>query len=201
MWLAMPRCPRCGQQAARRSPRTGPWDHLLSLVSFYPFRCQLCATRFRSLQRRRHVRHTADRREYDRLLVQVPVTLAGGTEHAAGETADLSLNGCSIRTNAGVAPGATVRLRLSLGQSGAVEVVAAVVRSRTDERLGLQFVQMSGPDRERLSLYLARFLRPSGQPARSRRLRPELVLAVILGLAVIGVVFFMIGLVGAPVVR
>jgi hypothetical protein len=202
MWVSMLRCPRCGQQAGRRSPRAGAWDHLLSLVYLYPFRCQLCAARFRSLQRRRYARHTTDRREYDRLLVRVPVTLSGGTIQATGETADLSLNGCSIRAAAAVAPGATVRLRLALGESGAVEVAAAIVRSRTEERLGLQFVRLAPADHERLSRYLARFLRPSGQPGRrARALRLELVLAVLLGLAALGVVFLMIGRVAGPAIR
>src|SRR2546428_533327 len=92
----MLRCPRCGQEAARRSPRAGVWEHVVSVLYLYPFRCQLCSTRFRSFQRRRYTRRSQDRREYDRLAVRVPVTIVSGAERAEGETADLSLTGCSV---------------------------------------------------------------------------------------------------------
>src|SRR5713101_2554020 len=139
----MLRCPRCGQQAVRRSPRTGVWEHVVSVLYLYPFRCQLCATRFRALQLRRYTRHTQNRREYDRLLVRVPATLASGTEQAQGETIDVSLNGCSVRTAGTFAPNARVRLHLRLGQTGDVHVESAIVRTQRDGEIGLEFERIS----------------------------------------------------------
>ena len=41
-----PRCPFCGHPGAHRSHRTGPREHLLSLLYLYPFRCGQCSQRF-----------------------------------------------------------------------------------------------------------------------------------------------------------
>jgi hypothetical protein len=202
MWVSMLRCPRCGQQAARRSRRAGFRDHLLGAFQFYPFRCQLCTTRFRAFQARRHPSQGGDRREYDRLLVKVPVTLATDATRREGVTIDLSLAGCSLRTDAPFAVNTTVQLRLQLGQAGDVEVQAAVVRTAGEDGLGLQFVRIAAPDRERLSRYLGRFLRPTGTPRRRPgRPRPELVVAAAVGLAVIFVVFVLMQRLGGPPLR
>jgi len=198
----MLRCPRCGQQAARRSPRTGVWEHVVSVLYLYPFRCQLCATRFRSFQFRRYARRSQDRREYDRLSVRVPVTVVSGAERADGETADLSLTGCSVRTAGTFAAGSTVQLRLRLGQSGDVNVESAVVRTQRDGGLGLQFEKISAADHDRLSRYLGRFLRPSGTSRRRSAFpRPEVVLAAAIGVIVILMMFMLIGHVGGPPLR
>jgi hypothetical protein len=172
------------------------------LFYVYPFRCQLCTTRFRSLQFRRYTRQAPDRREYDRLMVQVPVVVMSGTEHASGETVDLSLNGCSIRTEATFAPGATVQLRLRLGQAGDVQVQSAVVRTHRDGGLGLQFERLASADHERLHRYLSRFLLPSGiRRRRPGKPRPELVLAAAVGVGVIVVVFLLMARLGGPALR
>jgi len=198
----MLRCPRCGKQAARRSRRAGVVDHVLSVLHLYPFRCQLCTTRFRAFQGRHHSHHGNDRREYDRLLVKIPVTLSGGGVQGEGETIDLSLAGCSLHTEAVFAVDSTVQLRLALGQAGVVEVQAAIVRTAGEGGLGLQFVRIAPPDRERLSGYLARFLRPTGTARRGTgRPRPELVVAAAVGLGVILVVLFLMGRLGAPSIR
>ena len=198
----MLRCPRCGQETARRSQRAGAWEHFVSYFYVYPFRCQLCTTRFRAFHFSGYGRHTPDRREYDRLLVRVPLTLFGGGEQADGVTTDLSLNGCSIRTEATFAPGSTVRVRLQLGQAGEVEVHSAVVSAHRDSGMGLQFVRIATPDRDRLSRYLGRFLRPTGTSRRhGGRPRPELVLAAAVGIAVILAVLLWMGRLGGPPVQ
>jgi hypothetical protein len=202
MWVSMARCPRCHQEAARRSRRSGVRDHLLGLAHFYPFRCQLCTTRFRAFQARQPRPLGNDRREYDRLLVKIPVTISAGATRGEGHTVDLSLAGCSLRTSATFAVGSIVQLRLQLGQAGDVEVQAAAVRTAGDDGLGLGFISIAVPDRERLSRYLGRFLRPSG--SARRRVggpRPQLVLAMLVGLAVIAAVLMMMGKLGGPPIR
>jgi hypothetical protein len=173
------------------------WDHLVSVLHLYPFRCQLCSARFRAFQGRHYSQQGTDQREYDRLFVRVPVTLDAGGERAEGETVDLSLSGCSLRTDATFAPGTTVHLRLRLGQAGDVEVQSAIVRSHRDSGMGLQFVQIAANDRKRLSRYLERFLRPTGTGRRRPgRPRPEVVVAALVGVAVIVVVLLWIGRLG-----
>jgi PilZ domain-containing protein len=174
----------------------------VSLLYVYPFRCQLCATRFRAVQFRRYRHHTPDGREYDRLRVQVPVTLTSGTDHVAGQTVDLSLNGCSVRTDGVFAPGTSVQVRLRLGQAGDVDVESAVVRSQRDGGVGLQFARMAADERERLSRYLAGFLRPSGTARRRAGLpRPEVLVVAAVGVLIIIMVFMLLGRVGAPPLR
>jgi hypothetical protein len=172
----------------------------MSVLHLYPFRCQLCSARFRAFQSRHYTDHgSGDRREYDRLMVQVPMSLGSGLEHAQGETVDLSLGGCSVRTDAAFAPGSTVQVRLRLGQAGDVEVEAAIVRSHREGGLGLQFERIAAADRDRLRRYLDRFLRPTGVARRRPgRPRPEVVLAAAVGLAVILVVLFWMGRLGGP---
>jgi PilZ domain len=201
--VTMLRCPRCGQQAARRSRRASAWDHVLSVFHLYPFRCQLCTTRFRAFQTRHYSQRGADRREFDRLIVQVPVSLTSAAGAAEGSTVDLSLTGCSVRTEAAFAPGATVQLRLRLGEAGEVEVQSAVVRTHREGGLGLQFAQIAAVDRERLGRYLGRFLRPSGTPRRRPgRPRQELLAAAVVGAFVILVAFLLMSrLGGGPPVR
>jgi len=43
-------CPECGGTLARRAHRHGLAEILVSVMYIYPFRCQLCAHRFRALQ-------------------------------------------------------------------------------------------------------------------------------------------------------
>ena len=199
----MIRCPRCGQQAARRSRRVGATDHVLSVLHLYPFRCQLCTARFRAFQARHYSQHGTDRREYDRLIVQVPVTLSAGADHVEGQTVELSPTGCSVRVESTFAPGSTVRVRLRLGAAGDVDIQSAVVRTQREGGLGLQFERMTPADRERLGRYLGRFLRPSGTPAgHAGRPRPELVLAAAVGAGVIFVILLLMGrLGGGPLAR
>ena len=199
MQIRMLRCPRCGQQSARRSPRAGFTEYVASVLYRYPFRCQLCSTRFHRFQFRRFTRHRRERREYDRLAVRVPVGLVSGTERTEGETVDLSLNGCSVRASPALSPGTTVQLRLRLGQIGDVNVESAVVRTQSESALGLQFEKISVADRARLSRYLGRFLRPSGTPrARSSLPPPEVVLAAAIGVIAVLMAFILIGHVSTP---
>jgi len=45
-------CPQCGTHFVRRSHRQGITERLWSLVAVYPFRCQVCAHRFKARQSR-----------------------------------------------------------------------------------------------------------------------------------------------------
>lgn len=195
----MVRCPRCGQTVSRRSPRAALWERAASLVYLYPFRCQLCACRFHAFHVHRYTRHATDRREYERLMVRVPVVVTGAEGTAEGVTGDLSLDGCSIRTDTPLEMGSHVQVRLRIGPGTHVDVESAVVRSQHEGMLGLHFDRLAPGDRDRLSHYIARFLRPAGTRPRRRGIpRPELLLVALVGLGVIVLVFMIMSKAAPP---
>ena len=90
-------CPNCSKHYVRRVRREGLFERLLSLGYIYPFRCQLCRTRFRARQPGvRYTRVDEDRREYERIPVRFPVTLAIGHASVRATALDISMAGCSL---------------------------------------------------------------------------------------------------------
>ena len=47
--MPTPTCPQCGTFKVRPAPRRSVSDRVLAFLTVHPFRCQLCARRFRSL--------------------------------------------------------------------------------------------------------------------------------------------------------
>jgi hypothetical protein len=152
------RCPKCGQVRVRRCPRVGILERAMSLVYVYPFRCQLCARRFRALQwGTRYTKQTVvDRREFDRLAVRAPLTVLSDRGHVAGEVTELSLQACTARLREPLTEGGTVQLQLDLlpGERPVV-VEAALVRSTRGEEVGLYFVRVSVGEQLRIRRVLA----------------------------------------------
>src|SRR2546428_650569 len=93
-------CPRCARAVVRRCPRVGVVERLLSLVYVYPYRCQLCTHRFRSLQWGvRYSRLTPERREFDRASVAVPVDVAFRDAVTRGMLTTISQSGGSLTSD------------------------------------------------------------------------------------------------------
>ena len=77
--MPRPLCPRCSREYVRRVSRVGLGERLISLFYVYPFRCQLCGHRFQLLQWGvKYKRIEEDRREYERMPVNFPVTFDAG---------------------------------------------------------------------------------------------------------------------------
>jgi len=136
------RCPQCGQARARRCHREGVLEHALSAFYVYPYRCQLCARRFRALQwGKRYAKQAEDRREYERVPLRAPLVAVSGGTRIEGEMLDLSVQGCTARTRTPLRAGANVRLEIEL-EPGAppVVVAAALVKSVGTDRVGLYFI-------------------------------------------------------------
>lgn len=157
------RCGKCGQARVRRCHREGLLERVLSGVYVYPYRCQLCAHRFRALRwGRRYARQPLDRREYERVAVRAPLVVVDAGARAEGEVAELSLQGCTARMRARLRDGATVRLELLLEPGEPAVVVAqALVRSVRADTAGLYFIAVSTDEQLRLrrvltALYHAR---------------------------------------------
>jgi hypothetical protein len=170
----------------RRSGRAGALERLLSAAYIYPFRCQRCGRRFFALTwGARYARPTSERREFERVVIRLPAKLTGGAESAEAETIDVSIDGCSVRTDARLPAGTTVRLTLRLPGS-AVEVEEAVVRVPRDGRLGLHFVKIEAAQQRRLADFIHAVTAPiAGRQTRVRRLSFEVVLVALVGLVLI----------------
>ena len=97
------KCPNCARDFVRRVSRSDSVEKFLSIFYVYPFKCQLCGYRFRFLQWGvRYVRVEEDRREYDRMEMNFPVSFYGQDVAGEGNVVNVSMGGCSFRTSTGV---------------------------------------------------------------------------------------------------
>ncbi len=126
---------------------------MMALFSFVPFRCQLCGRRFRTWARRRL---SPSQRNFERVPVRYPVWFQARSSSRAGETfqgmvENLSIRGCRIRSNISFPIGTRVQLEfLPSTHTFPITVDGAVVRSRTDDLLGLRFVALLREEERRI---------------------------------------------------
>lgn len=146
-------CPRCGAVKIRPAGRKTVPDRILSALTIYPYRCQLCAARFRLFLGRRQ---PAPRRSFERISVHFPVWFKSRwappqqTGHE-GVVENLSLRGCRIRSPMPLVPGARVELEFQYADTSfPITVDEAVVRSVTEQGIGLRFVRLQREDERRL---------------------------------------------------
>ena len=153
------RCPKCGRHIVQRVHRIGVVERALSAVYVYPFRCQLCGRRFRALQWRKRYQ-SAERREYERVGLRVPVTVVSSRGTVQGEVTELSMEGCTVTMAAPLSEGAAVQAELHLlpGERP-VAIAAAVVRSVRVATCGLHFARIRAEERIRLGGVVAGLLR------------------------------------------
>jgi PilZ domain len=154
--MALLRCPHCARDFVRRVARTGLSEVLMSFIYIYPFKCQLCGDRFRSLQWGvRYVRVDEDRREYDRMEMRFPVTFSGQGIRGEGELLNVSMGGCSFHTGANLTTGMILKLELRISNDVAPVIVdAALVRNVRSGGVGVEFLQWQQSERERLQLLI-----------------------------------------------
>lgn len=145
-------CPRCGKDFVRRTHRSGFVEELLSVVHAYPFRCQLCAHRFRIWQRGvRYHRIPVERRQYERMTVHLPVALSDKSGDHRGVTNDLSIGGCAVEAAGPFPAGSLWSIRVQAPEDPRpITVEAAVVRSARANRIGLEFLRLAAEDKARL---------------------------------------------------
>jgi PilZ domain len=144
----------------RRSHRSGVPERLLSLFYVYPFRCQSCGYRFLTLRwGRRYTRMREERREYERLPLSVPAMLSGASGAAPGRATEISLDGCTVETEAPLSEGALVQVMLHVTPGAApIAVEAAVVHGVLPHGGGLHFVRIQPGERNRLRQFVADLL-------------------------------------------
>jgi hypothetical protein len=148
---AQPVCPGCSHQYVKRVSRIGVGEYFLSLFRIYPFRCQLCARRFKVLQP--GIASTGSeevRREHQRLPAKIPVTLTIGGGDVSGSTVDISMGGCSFDTEIQLVKGTILGMELKLpDEIPPVKVQAAVIRSVGLGRASVEFLRIERGERER----------------------------------------------------
>ena len=148
-------CGRCGKSFIRPERQRGPLERFWSLLSVYPFRCQLCTHRFfRFRWNRRHTKSWAnnDRRRYDRLNVNFPLTVMLDIARTLdGEALDLTVRGCAVQSTKRLPEGLLVGLRLRPSpHEPPIEIAWAVVQTILPQGFGLYFASIDPADEERL---------------------------------------------------
>ena len=173
--MAQLKCPNCGREFVRRVARSGLLEVLLSCFYVYPFKCQLCGERFRFFQRGvRYVRLEEDRREYDRMEINFPVSFVGENVTGEGNVMNLSMGGCRFFTSSPIESGAMLRLSLQLSKEVLpVAVDAVVVRDVRAGTVGVEFIQWQQSERDRLQLFVRGLLIGRGVDLDPLVSRPE----------------------------
>jgi hypothetical protein len=153
---SQPICPKCHSDFVKRSRRAGLIDHVISSFSIYPFRCQLCSYRFHRFQKGvTYKRIYEDRRDYERLPVNLTATFTIGAVRGHGLVTDISMAGCSLDTETRLGIGDILHMQLQLpNQTNAVDVEAAILRSIYYNRASLEFLRFKSGDKERLQDFI-----------------------------------------------
>ncbi len=160
-----PQCPHCRQDFVQRARRRGLVDYLLSFAYLYPFRCQLCARRFKAMQWGiRYSKKPVDRRENVRIQIGLPVTISAAHTSEKGMVKDLSVRGCRVKTQGHFAEGALVQLQVQVAENApSIAVDAAVVRSSRSGFIGMEFLRLRKDEMDRLSQFVRSLLIASRQ--------------------------------------
>jgi hypothetical protein len=147
-------CPACGGSKIRLAARKSLSDVLLSGLTIYPFRCQLCADRFRTFLGRRTPN---PRRSFERIEVSFPVWFRPRRSKYPDEPGqegvieDLSIRGCRIRSTTPVAVGSRLELEFqNSNDSFPITIEEAVVRSSANGASGLRFTRLGRNDERRI---------------------------------------------------
>lgn len=152
-------CPRCRSPHVRRVGRDGIVERVLSAAYVYPFRCQICEIRFRSLRwGERYRRVELDRRDFARVPTSIWAAVLWQGRQSPGTVRDLSVAGCWLETPTPIPVGELVSVALEPEGEAPIRVEVAEVRSAGAGRLGLRFVRVEPIHRERLCQTVADLL-------------------------------------------
>lgn len=151
-----PVCPECSTEYVRRVRRRSIAERLLSVVYIYPFRCQLCGYRFKTLRwEDKYVRFDEDARDYERLERNIPFTLICKGMTITGWVSEISMSGCTLQTLTPIRPGQVTSLQLhvpTLNES--IMIDTATVKNTSVNRAGLEFLRLSQRERKRLQSFI-----------------------------------------------
>ena len=146
-------CPKCGTSKTQLAPRKSVTDRLLSALTIYPVRCQLCTHRFTTFLGKLKKN---PRRNYDRVSVQYPAQVRPAHDPSQrivveGTLSNLSLRGCRVRTSQRIPMGCQVMLEFHPAEyDDPIMIDGAIVRSRCAEGIGLRFSSFLRSEERRL---------------------------------------------------
>jgi PilZ domain len=149
-------CPQCSAEFVKPVRKKGFKERLLRRFCFYRFRCQICRFSFHRLQW--GVSYPAlpeDRREYERLAMNFPISFVGKNLEGTGIVSDISINGCAFVTQVHLTEKSIVRLALRISDElQPVDIEVAVVRHVRQGHVGIEFLRVQEAERQRLQLFI-----------------------------------------------
>jgi PilZ domain len=156
MSVTQPTCPQCSSEFVKRVRKRGFKERILHRFYFYPFRCQICRFSFHVLQWGvRYPARSEDRREYERLAMNFPISFVEKNIEGAGIVSDISINGCAFVTEVQLTEKSIVRLALQISEElQPVDIEAAVVHHVRQGRVGIEFLRVQPAERQRLQLFI-----------------------------------------------
>ena len=156
------RCPKCRKRFLQRLRPGGTLARLLSLLSIYPFRCQVCGHHFSAYQSGGTASDfKEDRRKYVRFATRFPATFLLDRLRGKGEVTEISVGGCTLETDATLSPGSILRMMLTPSTSEPpIAVDAVLIRSVRGKSVGLEFLRFQPEEKERLNKFVVQFLVP-----------------------------------------
>lgn len=147
-------------------------EFLSSLFYVYPFKCQLCGERFLNFQwGPRYTRVEEDRRAYDRMEVNFPMTFSAQNLAGEGVLLNISMAGCRFKTTVDLGVGMVLQMGLQVSVDlPPIGVDAAVVRNVSRGSAGVEFLRWQESERQRLQLFVQGILIGRGpQPPDAMR--------------------------------
>lgn len=150
-----PFCPECSTEYVIRVRRQTIAERLLSLLCIYPFRCQLCGYRFKTLIRGvRYVRIDEDARDYERLPTDFPFTLVHNEITVVkGRVSEISMSGCTLQTDMPMQLGQVIDLKLYISNDP-IMIDSLVIRNTSANRAGVEFLRFGESERKRLQFFI-----------------------------------------------
>lgn len=148
------RCPSCGTPFVRVTYHQGTVERILTRFKIFPFRCQLCTTRFRTLwPMSPNATQVVDRRQYRRLPTSFHANLlADNSVRADSRVTDISMGGCALETTEPLPRGTFLELMITpAAEEEAIKVETAMVCSLRAGSMGIRFLELLAKDKHRLS--------------------------------------------------
>lgn len=147
-------CPTCGTPFVRVTADENRMERMLNRVRVFPFRCQLCTTRFHAFWTgSRHGTQAVDRRQYKRLVTSLRVhLLADNAVQADYRVTDISMAGCTVESDSALPRGTFLELSITpASDEEAIKVDTAMVTSVRPGSMGVRFLEFQPADKQRLS--------------------------------------------------
>ena len=147
-------CPSCGTPFVRVTYGEGTVERMLNRFKVFPFRCQLCTTRFRAFWAGSpNATQAVDRRQYKRLSASFHANLlADNAVRTDNRVTDISMGGCTLETTATLPRGTFLELMIKpASDEESIKVETAMVCSVRLESMGVRFLELQSNDKHRLS--------------------------------------------------